>query len=486
MLKAINKLFLTVFLLFAYGSCKLINFVDITVCASVKENQRYFCDDYICLDFSYMPDYISVENLVNLKKDNSTISIDIEWNNKQCKIKPSDNWELGMKYQLIIDGDIRTSEAGIQYLYLNRHFIYGKESELFSLISCSAAENSILDKNQTVIFEFSKPVNQVSFNAEFRISPSVDIEKKFEGNKVYVSPVSKWPINTYFNWTINSILSADSYILDKEYTGKFRSEEDLILPEIESVSRVSIYDGDYTWLDENLNNILIGNGIGFIFSKSMDYSSVSNAISFNPSLRGNLILVPDSDNKKFVYVPSANFKINTDYKLIVSNSCKDINSLALKSDYIALFRNANEYLKVTSIVEEHYTADMKDIELYGGDSADTIGTLRLPSDYEADSTVNVHITFSKAISKSLRSAATNAVSFSLLFPAKYNSIKVNSVKWNSLGDKVIFALSNFSIGTAETPVYYQISITGGENGVINSAGEYMEENLCITFRTYSE
>lgn len=484
MLKA-NKIILIVFLLFSSLSCKFINFVDMSVSSTIDENQRFFYGDYICLDFSYTPDYLSVENQINLKKDGNKINIDIEWENRKCRINPSNNWELGKDYQLFIDGDIKTLEAGLQKVYLNRHFIYGKESELFSFLSCSVKEKAMISQKQTIVFEFSKPVNQVSFNEGFLLSPSVDIEKKFEGNKVYITPISKWPINTYFEWTLESIFSSDAYVLNRSFSGIFCTEEDLELPEIESISRVSIYENNYAWLDDNLNNLLIGNGIGFIFSKSMDHISVSNAISFIPNIKGDLVLVPNTDNKKFVFIPSSNYKIDTDYKLTVAKSCKDINSYNLKKDYTTLFHNANEYLKVTNISEEHYESGMPDIEIYNGNSTDPINTIKLPSGYNADSKININITFSKAIAESLRSKAAESVSFSLLFPAKYNSIKVNSVRWNQTGNIVQFSLSNFSVGAADVPIYYQISINGGENGVINSAGEYLEENVCVTFKTSS-
>ena len=456
-----------------------------SVSSTVYENQRYFYDDYIYLDFSYTPDYLAVENHINLEMDDKKINIDIEWEKTKCRINPSNNWELGKNYRLFIDCDIQTVEAGLQKAYLNRHFIYGKESERFSFLSCSVKEKETVSQKQTLVFEFSKAVNQVSFNEGFHLSPSVDIEKKFKENKIYITPLSRWPINTYFKWTLDSILSSDAYVLDKSYSGVFCSEEDLELPEIESVGRVAIYESSYTWLDDNLDALLIGNGIGFVFSKSMDYNSVSNAISFIPNVRGDLVPFLGEDNKKFVFIPSSSYKIDTDYKLTVSKSCKDSNSHNMKNDCIILFHNANEYLKVTNIFEEHYEDGMDDIEIYDGESTDTINTIKLPSRYDEEVKINIVVVFSKAIVERLRSKAAESISFSLLFPDKYNTIKVDATRWNPTGNKVYFSLSHFSVGTQEIPIYYQILITGGENGVINAAGEYLEESLCVTFNTSS-
>ena len=488
MSKFINKIVLILTILFVLFSCKLVNFIDIEIKTSVAENQRFFFDKYIYLDFSYMPEYISTEKLIDLRKKGISVSIDVLWTEKQCRIKPSEGWELGSDYQLLIDGNIKTEEEGLQSVYINRHFKYGEESELFTLVSCSVKENEIVSPKQTLVFEFSKPVSQVSFKQKFQISPSLDFNTEFEGNKVYITPVSKWPINTYFTWTLDSIFSSDNYILDKKSVGVFQSEDDLELPVIENVSRVSISENIYTWLDDDLNKILIGNGIGFVFSQEMDYSSVTNAISFIPSLRGDVVLIPESDNKKYVFIPSSNYKINTDYKLTVATSCKDLNSQSLKKEYTSFFKSANEYLKVSKIEEEHYEIATNDIVLYDGVNPEAINTMTFPADINDNPNfvVTINIKFSKSIALNLRSKVADSVSFSLLFPAKSRSPIVNAIKWNSIGDTVSFYLSNFSVGTESLPVYYQISITGGENGIVNSAGEYLEESLCVTLKTCSE
>ena len=482
MLKLKNKILFAVILIFFFLSisCGFINFENLECDVSIQENQRFFEDDYIIISFNYSLVRNEFESLISLQKDGKTNNIDVIWESSKCKIKPTEGWKLGKKYKLTIDGNARTEKAGVHSVSISRIFTYGNEKQLFFLNSISVNEGTILKNKEPITFDFSKKISQTSFETNFSISPSIEVYKEYLDNKVIVTPLNGWGINTYYNWTVSNVLSEDGYSLYKEYKGSFRTPEILELPEVKSVRIVSKFDDEYVWLGENLNEIKNGHCIGIEFTKPMDFSTISNSITFSPSLKGDLIRVENSDEKKYIYVPSNDFKINTDYKLVIGNSCKDTDSLSLKTDYKTIFKTANEFLKVVNIVEDNTALGAPDIVLYDGIDESIINEAVIPS----DTITTFIISFSTGIADELKNVAEEAVSISLLFPNSENSPIITSVSWDNInGSKLFITAKNFSKSHNSVSVYYQITITGGEGGIKNSSGEYLEKSICVTLKT---
>lgn len=482
MLKSINKRFSLIFLLqVLFISCSFVNFKDIKIELSINENQRFFDDEYIIIDFSYYPDEKTVEQIVIIKENEKNTNLDILWNENSCKIKPHAGWKPGLNYQLTIKGNIRTVEKGDFSLDIERNFTYGIEKDLFKLISCSIKDYDYVDKTTSIVFEFNKPVNQYSYLESFQLSPSIDFRKDFIDNKVVITPAETWPINTVFSWKIKSIQSQDNYYIDKEYKGTFLSKEDLEIPYLKSIGIIDVADDSYYWIDDSLNNISNGQGIGFEFSKKMSLDSINNAITFSPAIKGDILLFPGDEGYKYMFIPSYGYKIDTDYKITIDTSAKDYNGIPIKKEYVTIFKSLNSFLTVLSITQDRSAQNIDDAVIFDGIHDSEINTITVAND--TDNSEIFLIDFSTSIIPELQKLAEQCISFSLLFPATEASLSVSNIKWNQSNNQMIITVKGFSSGTNNRAVYYQIKITGGENGIKNSNDEYLKEDLCINFKS---
>ncbi len=479
MWKQKNK-FLLLLLPFFIFSCSFIEFNDIELSFNISENQRFFSKDNLRIDFSYTPKTTDNEKCIVLKENEKAINIDIKWKEKYCLIKPSEGWKNGVPYELTVQGTVYTESNGNFKVDYTRYFTYGDKSKLFILSSVSINDGTNISEKTPIVYNFNKEINQVSFIENFKLSPHIDYETLFQKNKVTIIPLENWPINTFFEWSFENLKSSDNYFINKKNSGFFKTPDDTEIPYVVSTDIVSIFDDSYTWLNRDLSLIVNGQAIGFVFSKSMDYDSIKNSLTFSPSLKGDLIKLANSDNKKFIYIPSADFKIDTQYKMLLSTNTKDTNGHTLKEEFIKLFKSANSYISVNKIFLEHFQSATEDTILYDGQDASIINTIELPT---GQNKISVTIELSTPIEPEFKNIAENSVNISLVFPNTESNPSVSSIKWNLTGDKMTIDLKDLSKGTQDRPVYYKINITGGENGIINKSGEYMKESLCVNFMT---
>jgi hypothetical protein len=56
-----------------------------------------------------------------------------------------------------------------------------------------------------------------------------------------------------------------------------------------------------------------------------------------------------------------------------------------------------------------------------------------------------------------------------------------SAVWSDNGSRLSIEWSNFSISSGVIENYYILKIDGGQNGVKNYVGEYLEADVCVIF-----
>ncbi len=479
MLKQKNRSLLLLLPLLIY-SCSFIEFKDLEISFNISENQRYFSKNYISIDFSYTPKTTDNEKCIVLKENEKAVNIDITWKENYCLINPSEGWKKGLPYELTVQGTVYTKDNGNYKVDYARYFTYGDKEKLFKLTSVSIKDGTTISEKTPIEFTFNKEINQVSFNENFKLSPHVEYETIFNNNKVTIAPLENWQINTFFEWNFENLKSNENYYINKKNSGFFKTPDDTEIPYVVSTDIVSIFENTYTWLNRDLSLIVNGQAIGFIFSKSMDYDSIRNSLTFSPALKGDLIKLPDSDDKKFIYIPSADFKLDTQYKMLLSTNAKDNNGHTLKEEFIKLFKSANNYITINKIYQEHSQQGTDDTIIYDGQDASIINTIELPT---GQNKISITIELSTPIEAEFKYIAENSINISLVFPNTESNPSISSISWNSTNDKMRIDLKDLSKGNQDRPVYYKINITGGENGIKNKSGEYMKESLCVNFMT---
>ncbi|MBQ0161708.1 MAG: Ig-like domain-containing protein [Treponema sp.] len=448
------------FFLSSLFSCSFINLEKVRFSYPISENEMYFSGEYFTIDASYDLERTSFENIISLQENRTTVLLDFEWEgNSKLKIKPHTSWKKGVFYHFELDGTVETTSNGTFSCTEHRHFYYGTSGETLFLEDYTKDE---LEDDDAITFTFSKPVTQSTFISSFTMSPSFDINIDFsaDNKEAYVTPKTKWPVNKIFTWTIaQSVISTDNYTIDEKYTDTISTAVDTEAPELLIVCPIALA-GDTFLTTAELATLIDDQAIGFIFSKEMDFASIENNIVFSPTIKGSFYEV-EGDKTRFIFRPYTNYELQREYMLTVKNSCKDLAGNELNEDKRFFFTTANNYLEVTSI------------SVNGTDVTNT---------ENAEVTVNdevifIVIAFSSEITD--RTLAENSITASLLFPLTAGAPKKEAVTW--VGNSQMTIKYNTIDHSSTLDYVYKITITGTSSGIKDSSGDYMEDNVCVTF-----
>ncbi|MBQ0003811.1 MAG: Ig-like domain-containing protein [Treponema sp.] len=459
----ILKYFLSLIFLTITFSCSFINFEKVSFTFSVAENSQIFEGEFFIINSSYDLQKSSFENIISLQENKTTVVLDYEWiDNSTLLIKPHSGWKKGLYYHFELNGNVDTVTKGSFSLTEHRHFLYGKIDENFILTDYTKTE---LNEKDSLLFTFSKPVDQKSFITNFSISPSIETNITFdnENTVALVSAKEKWAINRQYTWTISQSLSSqDGYYLKDKYSDLINTISDTENPKILTVCPVSL-DGTIFFTEKNLSELKDNQPIGFIFSKEMNFSSIENNITFSPAIKGDFYKVKD-DNTRFIFKPYSNYEIKKEYTLKIQNKCKDLVDNELFEDKQIKFTAVNDFLKVLSI---------------------KINGILLSTENPVEVTVpygemTVEIAFSREIKDKI--LAENSISAGLTFPSTCNAPTKEAINWSNTLSQVTLKYSNLSSSTTDD-YYYKVNVTGTSSGIKDSTGNYMENDVCVYFIT---
>jgi hypothetical protein len=465
---------LPVFFILVLCSCKpLFTFAYLDISCSLGEKQEYCADEKIQIRFSFMPNVNEVESKIRFYEDGSNVLLDFEWHNSTVLIRPHLPWQKGQSYALDLQGAIKMEDGRAYTARLYRTFIYGEQGNEFELASNELSQDKLT-------FNFSKPVSINSFLDKFSLSPFADCHTDFSnnGSTVTISPKNNWTSNTAYTWTIKNIVSADGYLMKKEYSGTLSGIYDIEQPVLTLACPVD-YDsqGSLWYASYSLDNQLLENqAIGFSFSKPMDEASVSAGISFFPSISGYFIKETES---RFIFIPDNQYQISKEYRITIAETIKDSSGLALYEPAYLFFTTANQFLRIAKITFDDNTNPMP-----------VDGTIvdysMLPPLNPANPVIlKTVINFSTAIPLDKHYDAVNVVSLNVLFPTSANNPSPISAYWSDGGARLAVEWAGFSISTSsDIKNYYMLKVGGGQGGFKNQANEYMEADVCVTFIAY--
>jgi hypothetical protein len=465
-----NLLCLFLFSCIISACTPVITFEYLDLSCSVAEGQDYYYADYVTFNFSQKPDYNDIEKKIRFQENDSAIVFDKKWDGSTLSIRPHLLWQKGRSYSVDLQGIIRMDDGRSYTAGIYRTFMYGERGNEFELIANDFANNILT-------FSFSAPVLVTSFNEKFTLAPFTEYDADFSPGmkEVRVSPKDGWTLNAAYSWEINNMISAHGYIMNKAYSGIFYGKQDIEQPVLEEVCPVDHSILPALWFTGTAldHNLLESQAIGFEFSKPMDEASVKNGIGFNPSINGYIIKETDY---KYIFIPEEPYELRKEYRVTVSDSVKDSSGLSLYEQKLIFFTTANDYLEITSVVFDDSAVV---IPLDGTVFGFTMQPVILPTDPVLKSDVY----FSTAIPPENRHDAVNSVSLSALFPDSAKIPVLVSALWFNGGSCLTLNWNNFSVSTAGIDDYYMLTISGGKGKIENGAGEYVKEDVCVTFIT---
>ena len=463
------KTTLLLFLLFETTACRLITLEELDISTNIKETKTYFEKESIDIVFSIEPERNAVESIINLKKNNSTVELDIFWNKKHCTIKPKEGFKKNCNYKFSICGRYRTFDDRYYNVDYQRFFIYGIEKDFF-IMTQTKLPVSNKEPDNAIELTFNKSIDIPDFENNFSITPFIQIKKEYTDNdtKVIITPDDKWDINSFFTYSVKNIKSVDGYELVKEYKETFCAEKDYVRPELLSVNSQSI--------SENIN-LGINDSLIFNFNKEIDFNSFKSHFVIQPPVRGNFC----SDDKKICFTPEKHFNINQNYTVIIPQNIKDTNSIPPAKEYVFSFTPHNSFLKITDISFNNITdiqfSSITGNPFYTGDQIQDQITPVLISDCD---TLFIQLNFSKQIDRKCLTNIEKAVSLNAQFPPYIKTPRLREIKWNDSQNSVILKYENFSYDAARK-IIYSLNISCTEDLIKSTSGEYMENSLCVLF-----
>lgn len=464
------KLILLLLLFGIFSSCKLVSFENLEIFCNLPEKVDYFESDNIVLNFSISPDHQDIEKNINLSLENSSIECEYEWIENTCCIKPQKGWTYGCTYEFIVSNLILMEDGRSYKINIQRIFYYGNKDNFLVLNNCSISDKSTIDFLTTIKFNFNKPVDIVSFVNNFSISPTISYNVEFsdENKTVLITPVDFWKPNSFYSWTLNDILSNDKYPLIKSYSQGFYTPIDTIQPEIELICPVKENNQTYSWLsNKKLDDLMIDNHIGIIFTEPIDFYTLKNSLSFSPNNEGDLIQ-NDIEGKKFIYVIKNYWNIEKEYQMTISKNVKDKNNISLHDDNIFYFKPKPDYFELEKII-----IDQTEINVFDENINNILSTTNTND-------ISIYFFYNKNISDNFKDKAFESINLNSFFPSSALSPIILSVSW--INDSTLkINYKGFSFNTSEVVNYYLLNITGGINVILDEFGNYLEKNICVYF-----
>lgn len=235
--------------------------------------------------------------------------------------------------------------------------------------------------------------------------------------------------------------------LTKQYQGNFIWDIDTVIPRIERVVPVlSITDNDLIVHGQDNESLFDDQPILLRFSKEMDFDSVSDGVSIEPSIAGEL--QRRSSGKDFLWVPEENWSLEEEYRLIVSHDVRDLSGNQLTQDEDFYFSVANRFLQVTSIHLGEEMQDAGESQVDGGSNLEgegneetsnfQSGSLQEIAISDEESTVITRINFSQPLGFESLQNGLDTITMEPLFPITANYPLLEKVSYDKITGLVLY------------------------------------------------
>lgn len=475
---------LYLFLIFLLFSCNLLSFSDEKVYCSIKENETDFEGNYVSFVFSESCNPIDAEESITMSEENVQVKMHFCWINNILNIQPENGWKKGCLYHLEFNGNLRLGSQNVSASII-RHFYYGRIDLMPNVVESSISYPG--HENGELKLVFNKAMDVKLLKEKIRFYPSLDFIESFsdDGRTISISPKDKWEKNTLYKIQLEDLVSLDGYHL-KVQELSFEIPFDSDLPELLKVERLVNVDGEYIAIEDgnSLSEINGKDGIRLTFSKPMKEESIDEGVTISPYVEGTIKQM-DGEGCIFAFIPETKYKGNQQYEIKIDRNVSDLDGLKLKEVEKFYFKPENHYLKISNVRINSTDISLSDrLEKYF-----TVGLSEenfiQKNELETESFCTIILNFSSIFDFTDYKNIVDKIKLKIKFPLTASSPYLKSVTWLT-PSIVSLEYGNLVPSTKENPVYYQLTIAGGENGIKNSLMEPLEEDVCIYIELMSE
>ncbi len=317
-----------------------------------------------------------------------------------------------------------------------------EEKRKLSVLSFSPAPGSSISGTEPVVAVFSGIVSEKDFTENFSMEPSAEFTVRWrDGNRsVEIIPDDCWERRTVLKFRFFD----EDFIL----YGKGAAHPSEII-----YAAVALNDGkDFPVLSENLDTMRHDDALLLRFSHVESKSETENALVFDPAVDFRSLW---HGEKTLVLILEAGWKCGEKYR--VSHEGKTF-----------VFSPDIPFLELDEI--RGAAADGFPVSVYDRST---------PLSVETDGTY----TFGFIFGSEFRTAAEKEnvfenISLKSVFPPDAGNPAVNSVRW--ITDR---SLQIGYRGFSQGGTWYEMRLQGGENGICNSGGSFLKEDISLVLIT---
>lgn len=483
------KIFSIFCVILFFTACEIIDLTDLSLSTYPSErNQIVLKHDSLWIEFSEDLQKTKAEGFLQVQGPMGLILGDLTWVDRKLRFYPYEPLTNGFRYNFIYQGMVNTHDGRNYQVNLNIPFYAGTNSAQAILSSYTPVSGSITGVFEPIVFNFSKTIDIDSFEQNFSINPSADLDFLWENsnNRVVITPRQKWSNQKLHRWKITrKVTDTEAIPIAMEYSQTFLVQDDVTPPEILTIQPTSQQsDGSYSPLPGlGLTDLDNSNDIYFQFNEAINFASLNSSFSIKPDMDGHIKQISPQE---FVYVKGSNFEPEKEYTLTFKEGLNDLSGNAIPEDIIYFFVPAVPEIQVLSVNIKHNSGNY----FVDNPSFNLQDMIKIHPPYvyfgvsEPDYSLQFVITLDQSFTEEEVTAKQNfiqGISCETTFPPGTPSPFLYNSNWNASGNILTIMFKDFKIASDSEPIYYHFKILGGSISSANSAGSYLLDNIFFYF-----
>ncbi len=457
-------------------------------------------DSAVEIVFSSPVNRTEVEDNFSLKNSEGTVNGNVTWPSQESfRFTPAEPLSRNGRYVISLPRSIRDTDGNTMSSDFISEFYVGTDFTPPSVISSTPPQGAGavtgIAVNQSIIINFSKSMNRGSVEGEFGITPDVpghfvwseNVPGTADSRLTYILTSDMEYGKLYALKISGAAEDSSGNMLGGDYIVNFITGSDFTPP-----SAAGAYDWNVPaviWsTSAPVHGISRNVSIGISFTSDMERQSVEKAFSITPSVQG---IFEWSSDRVVRFIPSKPLSPETKYQISVETTARGTNTMKLSSRYSVEIVTDNPdslYLKCSGVRGSNHDGDFAAlpgtwpllIDMGGGSPVNRSYYILL--DFISNDSpltpavMNQYSIFSNVLLETFKTTSGTGD-----LPA---SAYIADIEWigGSTAKILIAGMTNKASDPPQIPALYRLTISGGENGILDSSGNWMKEDLVIEFR----
>jgi hypothetical protein len=486
-----------------FSACENFNTLSVSHCSPGNHSVGIETSTYVTVEFSQDVMKNDVEQKFSLSGDaTGTVAGHFVWETgSRFVFVPREELSLGSRYNIVIPRTVRDKDNNKMKEDFLSDFYVGSDLDSPEIVSSvpvySPEEGTVTNLRQQIIINFNEPMNCLSVQNAFTLSPAVAGYYVWSNNNSTMTfvPSSDMTYGSHYRFTISeSAKDISGNALRSAYTVFFITGDDFTDPVLDGIFRY----GDVTrQMFHEYETIVIGknDGVTFVFSEEMKRSETETAISVTPSVAGSFSW--NAASTECTFLPDDPLDPEAVYVVRVEKTASDINDRKLQNNFQCLASvsaNDSRLFAVSELrtgIEQDIFTTTVPLPIVGwpylfdpDDLLDPVDPLNiLPKDQD----FYLCFRFLNSAGESVKLDPDSVLDGGIIF--EYiggGSPQIDDIKFADDYHTLIIEFEQLTPKVAAVnPVLYRLTITGGKNGIKDENGNWMADSFILDFKRVS-